>query len=71
MSLQICWKCSRSIEPLERKEKDKKSKKSWTILYCPFERCKANLDIYPSVNVKMWNSAKGFFEDETEHDPFA
>ena len=62
---QICFKCKRSIEPLERREKDKKGKKTWLITYCPFERCAANLDIVPTIPVKLWNSAQGFFEDET------
>jgi hypothetical protein len=61
----ICWKCSRSVEPLTRREYDKKAKKAWMIVYCPFERCAANLDLYPTVPVKLWNHDKGFFEDET------
>jgi hypothetical protein len=63
MSL-ICWKCRRSVEPLERREKDKKTGKRWLITYCPFERCNANLDIAPTDRIKVWNSQQGFFEDE-------
>ena len=55
MSSKICWKCSRSIEPLTRREKDKKTKKVWNIDYCPFERCAANLDIYEAPKIKLWN----------------
>lgn len=58
---QICWKCSRSVDPLERRERDKKAKKTWLILYCPFERCNANLDILPALPIKMFNGS--FFED--------
>ncbi len=62
----ICWKCSRHIEPLERREVDKKAKKAWTITYCPYERCGANLDIASAIPIKLWNSKQGFFQDETE-----
>jgi hypothetical protein len=62
----ICWKCSRSVDPLTRREVDKKNKKAWIISYCPFERCAANLDIKEAPPIKLWNSAKGFFQDETE-----
>ena len=70
---QVCWKCSRAIEPLNRRERDKKTKKVWNIAYCPYARCAANLDITPAMDIKVWNSAKGYFEDETEapNDPFA
>lgn len=60
----ICFKCQRSIEPIERRERDKKTKKTWLITVCPFERCKANLDIKEAPKVKIWNSKEGFFEDE-------
>ena len=59
----ICWKCNRSVEPLERREKDKKAKKTWLITYCPFERCAANLDIVPATSIKIWNGS--YFEDDT------
>ncbi len=62
MSIRICPKCSRSIQPLERIEYDKKSKKTWHILYCPFERCNFNLDI-SETTIKLWNNDKGYFED--------
>ena len=61
---QICWKCKRSIEPLERREKDKKKNKAWLITYCPFERCAANLDITDAPKVRLWNGS--FFEDPDE-----
>lgn len=60
----VCPKCLRSIEPLERLEKDKKGKKTWKILYCPFERCNYNIDL-EICDVKLWN-AKGYFEDFTD-----
>ena len=56
----ICYKCRRSVEPLERLEKDKKGK-LWTITYCPFERCGANLEI-DATAIKKWNNL-GYFED--------
>jgi len=61
MPYVICWKCKRSIEPLERLERDKKKSKTYKITYCPFERCNANIDI-EEVTVKLWNQ-KGYFED--------
>ena len=61
MSARICWKCSRSVEPLTRMEHDKKKKK-WLIEYCPFERCAANLEILEAPRVKLWNGA--FWEDD-------
>ena len=61
----VCWKCQRSVEPLERRERDKKAKKSWFISYCPFDRCGANLDIYPAPPIKLWNGS--FFESEDDH----
>jgi hypothetical protein len=62
----ICWKCQRHIEPLERREVDKKARKVWVITYCPYERCGANLDIEPGKSIKLWNSKQGFFQDETD-----
>jgi hypothetical protein len=62
MSNLICWKCNRSVEPLTRREKDKKAKKTWQISYCPFERCAANLDIREAPPVRLWNGS--FFEEE-------
>lgn len=50
----VCWKCKRSVEPAQRFEKDKKSKKTWIITYCPYERCLTNLDL-EEMNVKLWN----------------
>jgi hypothetical protein len=66
MSHVICFKCSRHIEPLTRREIDKKAKKTWLITYCPYERCNANLDIEPAIPVKIWNQKRGFFQDETD-----
>lgn len=63
MSHVICWKCQRSVEPLERRATDKKAKKAWLITYCPFERCNANIDIVPASAVKLWNGS--YFADET------
>jgi hypothetical protein len=59
----ICFKCKRSVEPLERREKDSKAKKVWLISYCPFERCAANLEITEALKIKVWNGS--FFENET------
>lgn len=59
----ICWKCKRHIDPLGRREKDKKTNKVWLITYCPYDRCGANLDITPAVPLKLWNGS--YFEDET------
>ena len=61
----VCWKCQRSVEPLSRREKDKKAKKTWLISYCPFERCNANLDIVPAPPIRLWNGS--FFQDENEY----
>lgn len=61
---RICWKCSRSIEPLTRTEKDKKTKKVWQIDYCPFERCNANLEIYDAPKIKLWNGTSFFDPNE-------
>lgn len=60
----ICYKCSRSIEPLERREIDRKGKKTWIISYCPYERCAANLDLRQAVPVKLWNGS--YFTDELD-----
>lgn len=60
---QVCWKCKRSIEPLARREKDKKTNKVWLITYCPFERCAVNLDLTSAPSIKIWNQEQGFFED--------
>ena len=62
----ICYKCKRSVEPLERREKDKRGKKTYLITYCPYERCSANLDIIPAPSIKIWNGA--YFTDETDAD---
>jgi hypothetical protein len=61
----VCWKCHRSITPLERRERDKKARRTWLITYCPYERCGANLDIVPAPEVRLWNGS--FFEDPEEH----
>lgn len=60
----ICYKCNRSVTPLERREKDKKAKRSWLITYCPYERCAANIDIQLTSSIKIWNGS--FFQDEHE-----
>jgi hypothetical protein len=57
----ICPGCRRSVEPLERVERDKKNK-AWKISYCPFERCNFNIDL-ERIEVKLWNNDKGYFED--------
>lgn len=62
----ICYKCSRSVIPLERREKDKRGKRAWIIAYCPYERCAANLDIYLATPIKLWTGA--YFADETDVD---
>jgi hypothetical protein len=62
----ICWKCQRSVEPLERREKDRKSKKTWLITYCPYERCAANLDIKDAPAIRLWNGS--FFENPDERE---
>jgi len=59
----ICWKCKRSVEPLERREKDKKGKKIWLITYCPYERCAANLDITEAPHIKLWDGGSFFDPD--------
>lgn len=64
MSARICKGCNRSVDPLTRTEKDKKTKKSWMILYCPYERCNFNIEIMEAPSVKYWNEMKGFFEDD-------
>lgn len=68
MHSQICWKCKRSVEPLERREKDKKTKKVWLILYCPFERCTANLDLIPAPAIRLWNGSS-FFNPDFPNEP--
>lgn len=65
MSHQICPGCHRTVQPLDRIEKDKKAKKTYRITYCPYDRCNFNLDIEP-INVKLWNSKDCSFEDETD-----
>lgn len=60
----ICWKCRRSVEPLDRRETDKRSHKTWVITYCPFERCNANLDICIAPKIKLWDGK--YFIDETD-----
>lgn len=63
MTNTVCKGCNRSVVPLERLEKDKKDKKkAWLITYCPFDRCRFNIDIEPA-NVKIWNSTSSYFED--------
>lgn len=62
MPSQICPNCKRSIEPLERVERDTKKNKTYKITYCPYERCKFNLDL-EQINVRLWNNEKGYFED--------
>jgi hypothetical protein len=64
MSHTVCWKCKRSVEPLERREKDKKARKTWLISYCPFERCNTNLDIQPAPPVKLWTGS--YFAEEND-----
>lgn len=58
----ICYKCRRSIEPLERREK--KGRKIWTIIYCPFERCAANLDLIEAKPMRIWNGS--YFVNELD-----
>lgn len=59
----ICPGCKRSITPDVRLEKDKKKGgRTYKITYCPFERCKFNLDI-EKIEVKLWNKEGMFFED--------
>lgn len=60
----ICPKCLRSVEPLERLEKDKKARKTWLIKYCSYPRCAFNIDIEPA-NIKLWNDRARYFEDYT------
>jgi hypothetical protein len=64
MSNVICPGCNRSVEPLERVERDSKAKKAKTykISYCPNTRCNFNIDL-EIIDVKLWNNDKGFFED--------
>jgi hypothetical protein len=62
----ICWKCKRSVEPLERREKDKKHRKTWLITYCPFERCNANLDIQDAPAIRLWNGREFFNPDDPD-----
>lgn len=62
MAFQICPGCSRSIEPLERLEKDKKKHKTWKILYCPNTRCNFNIEL-TELEVRLWNNDKGYFEN--------
>lgn len=64
MAIRMCPECDRSIEPLVRWEKDKKTKKTWMITYCPYDRCGFNLDLEPST-VQVWNNEKCKFEDLT------
>lgn len=63
----ICYKCNRSVKPLERRETDKRGKKTWLISYCPYERCSANLDCVLAPSVKLWNGS--YFKDESDDDP--
>lgn len=60
---QICPRCSRSVEPLEKVVRDKK--KTWLIKSCPNERCKFNFDI-EATKVKVWNDKQCSFEDLTD-----
>lgn len=60
----ICWKCRRSVEALERREKDKKARKTWLITYCPYERCNANIDLVPATPVRLWDGT--MFRDEND-----
>jgi hypothetical protein len=60
---EICWKCRRSITPSQRLEKDPKTRKTWLIFACPYERCAANLDLREQT-IKLWNDTKGFFESD-------
>jgi hypothetical protein len=60
----ICWKCKRSVDPLERREKDKKARKTWLITSCPYERCSANLDIVIAPPIKLWDGT--MFRDEND-----
>lgn len=63
----ICPGCERSIEPLERFEKDKKKHKTWLITYCPYPRCAFNLDI-EEMSVKVWNG-KSFTDLDEDYRP--
>lgn len=62
MANRICPKCSRSVIPIERLEKD--GKKYWLISYCPDDRCRFNFDL-EEFTIKEWNSRKSYFEDYT------
>ena len=62
MKQVLCPGCNRNVEPKEKVEKDRKTKKNWAIKYCPYERCGFNLDIVP-FNVKVWNNDYSRFED--------
>lgn len=57
----VCWKCRRSMTPLEKREKDPKTKKHWMISYCSFDRCRAALEIDTAPPIKLWNGS--FFEE--------
>jgi len=58
----VCPGCNRCIEPLERVEKDHKKNKTYKITYCPYERCKFNIDL-EQITVKLWNHKTCTFED--------
>lgn len=62
----ICYKCSRSVVPLERRERDKKGRKTWLITYCPYERCGANLDIQLASTIGLWNGKNFFNPDDPD-----
>lgn len=64
----ICYKCNRSVTPLERREKDKKAKRTWLITYCPYKRCNANIDIQPAPAVRLWNGTNFFSTEDLPDD---
>lgn len=41
----VCPGCNRRVEPIYVFERDPKSKKSWLITKCPYERCGFNIDL--------------------------
>lgn len=58
----VCPGCKRSVEPLERIEKDREKNKTYKITYCPYDRCNFNFDL-EQITVKLWNKDKCCFED--------
>lgn len=63
----ICPGCQRSVEPLDRIEKSKKTGKMYKISACPYERCKFNIDL-SETTIKLWSEEKGYFQDYVNDD---